>query len=182
MKLMEEANEEAKHKGWRDTELSTNKQTRKEKSAAIETLHAEFDEPYKGMGGESGGVTGMREVIETDFAGLETDTKAGEATVQKDDDESSDCFEILAMSKKIAVGIDLGFLHSCVGVWKNDGVEVIANDQGNGVHKLETCRGFSSVASVTYRLLRSFYLVQPTLSIASCCGDAHALTCVTWLY
>ena len=54
--------------------------------------------------------------LKTDFAGLETDTKAGEATVQKDDDESSDCFEILAMSKKIAVGIDLGFIYSCVGV------------------------------------------------------------------
>merc|ERR1719243_420386 len=44
VKLMEEANEEAEHKGWCDTELSTNEQTRKEKTAAVETLHAEKDE------------------------------------------------------------------------------------------------------------------------------------------
>merc|ERR1719316_1071464 len=100
---MEEANEEAEHKGWCDTELSTNEQTRKEKTEAVETLHAEideleasiaklteeiteltkavaeldaaeatsfvqepeiFDEPYKGMGSENGGVVGMIEDIE----------------------------------------------------------------------------------------------------------------------
>merc|ERR1719230_1954322 len=130
-KLMEEANEEAEHKGWCDTELSTNEQTRKEKTEAVETLNAEidqlnasiakltediseltkavaeldaamakatklrqaekaepeiFDEAYKGMGGESGGVVGMLEVIESDFARLESDTKAAEATAQKEYD------------------------------------------------------------------------------------------------
>merc|ERR1719291_920392 len=44
VKLMEEANEEAEHKGWCDTELSTNEQTRKEKTEAVETLHAEIDQ------------------------------------------------------------------------------------------------------------------------------------------
>jgi cell division septum initiation protein DivIVA len=172
VRLMEEANEEAEHKGWCDTELSTHEQTRKEKTEAVETLHAEidqleasiakltediaeltkavaeldaamakatklraeekakntetiadaeeaqtavaqaltvlkefyakageatallqqpapeiFDSPYKGMQAENGGVVGMLEVIESDFARLESDTKAAEATSQKEYDE-----------------------------------------------------------------------------------------------
>merc|ERR1711971_1069526 len=173
VRLMEEANEEAEHKGWCDTELSTNEQTRKEKTDAVETLHAEidqleasisklteditdltkavadldaamakatelrqeektentatikdageaqtavaqaltvlkefyakaaeatafvqqqpeapevFDKPYQGMGAENGGVVGMLEVIESDFARLESETKAAEATAQKEYD------------------------------------------------------------------------------------------------
>jgi prefoldin subunit 5 len=170
VRLMEEANEEAEHKGWCDTELSTNEQTRKEKTDAVETLHAEidelessiakltediadlskavaeldaamskatklrveektantqtiedaqeaqtavaqaltvlkefyekageatsfvqaepeiFDSPYKGMQSENGGVVGMLEVIESDFARLESDTKSSEATAQKEYD------------------------------------------------------------------------------------------------
>jgi len=173
VRLMEEANEEAEHKGWCDTELSTNEQTRKEKSIAVEELHAEidelqasvskltkeiaelsqaiseldsamskatairseektknaetitdaqdaqtavaqalvvlkefyakaaestellqkrqepevFDSPYKGMQAESGGVVGMLEVIESDFARLESETSASEATAQKEYDD-----------------------------------------------------------------------------------------------
>jgi len=169
VRLMEEANEESEHKGWCDTELSTNEQTRKEKTAAVEMLHAEideleasiaklteevaelteavaaldaamaeattlrqaekatntetiadskeaqtavaqaitvlkefysragdatallqqpeiFDSPYKGMQSENGGVIGMLEVIESDFARLEADTEAAEATAQKEYD------------------------------------------------------------------------------------------------
>jgi len=174
VRLMEEANEEAEHKGWCDKELSTNEQTRKEKTDAVESLHAQkdeleasiakltediqnlnqavadltsamakatkirgeektenlatikdakeaqtataqaltvlkefyekagdatafvqqnpespeiFDSPYKGMQAENGGVVGMLEVIESDFARLEAETSASEATAQKEYDE-----------------------------------------------------------------------------------------------
>ena len=41
-KLMEEAAAESEHKGWCDTELSTNEQTRMEKTSAVEKLHHGF--------------------------------------------------------------------------------------------------------------------------------------------
>ena len=44
MRLMEEANEEAEHKGCCDKELSTNEPTRHKKTAAVETLHAEINQ------------------------------------------------------------------------------------------------------------------------------------------
>lgn len=176
VRLMEEANEEAEHKGWCDTELSTNEQTRQEKTEAVETLHAEidqlkasiaklsgdigelstavseldtamakatklrreekaanaatikdsqeaqtavaqalvvlkefyakagdaialvqkkqqpvapaiFDSPYQGLQAENGGVVGMLEVIQSDFARLEVETKATEETAQRMYDE-----------------------------------------------------------------------------------------------
>jgi len=45
------------------------------------------DEPYKGMGAESGGVVGMIEVIQSDFARLEAETSAAEAEAAKQYDE-----------------------------------------------------------------------------------------------
>jgi len=175
-KLMEEANQENEHKGWCDEELSTNEQTRKEKTSGVESLHAQIDEleasiakltedmadatqaiadldeamatatelrtsekaknadtvsdskeaqtavaqalavlkdfyakaatatafaqekedptifesEYKGMQSSNGGVVGMLEVIESDFARLEADTKAAEATAAKEYEEFMD--------------------------------------------------------------------------------------------
>merc|ERR1719482_1589385 len=125
VRLMEEANEEAEHKGWCDTELASNKQTREAKTEEVDTLASQrdqlsadiaklgeeitelsaaiaaidkavaeatalvqqseadapetFDAPYKGMGGESGGVVGMLEVIQSDFARLEAETSSSES-------------------------------------------------------------------------------------------------------
>merc|ERR1719392_310286 len=45
-----------------------------------------FDSPYTGMQSENGGVVGMLEVIESDFARLESETQAAEATAQKEYD------------------------------------------------------------------------------------------------
>merc|ERR1719240_5903 len=184
VKLMEEATEESEHKGWCDTEMTTNKQTREDKSDQVSTLTAEseelsakiaklgtemaelsdaiaeidaavaeatelrtkekaknavtieeakvaqvavakaltvleefyaqassataftqqdpasdapatFSKPYTGMGGASGGVIGMLEVIQSDFARLESETSTAESEADEEftrfsDDSSQD--------------------------------------------------------------------------------------------
>jgi len=175
-RLLEEASEEAEHKGWCDQELSSNEQTRTDKTQQVEKLTAEidqleakvaklrdeiadlmvsvselseamskatslrqeekaknsetmkdsrqaqiavaqalevlkefyakaaestalvqakeepeapevFDKPYKGMQAESGGVIGMLELVESDFARLEADTIQAETSAKKEHDK-----------------------------------------------------------------------------------------------
>jgi len=178
VRLMEEANQEADHKAWCDTEVATNKQTRENKAQKVDQLTAEveeltaqiarltqemsdltdemtaidaamakataerieekaknaeaiadakesqtavaqalavlrefyakaaqatafaqllerskqspgedapetFDQPYQGMQGSSGGILGLLEVIESDFARLEVETEAAEDAADK---------------------------------------------------------------------------------------------------
>ena len=45
-----------------------------------------FESPHKGMQSENGDVIGMLEVTESDFARLEADTSAAEASAQKEFD------------------------------------------------------------------------------------------------
>merc|ERR1719498_1906393 len=44
VRLMEESTEEAEHKGWCDTELATNKQTRADKAESVDLLTAKKDQ------------------------------------------------------------------------------------------------------------------------------------------
>merc|ERR1719207_26636 len=170
VRLQEEAAAEAEKKGWCDEELASNEQTRKEKTEAVEMLHAKldelkadlakmteeitglqkeiadldkavkeateirqqekakntetiadakealdavaqamavlkdfyakageatamvqqpeiFDSPYKGNQAGAGGVIGMLEVIQSDFARLEAETSAAEESAQKEYDQ-----------------------------------------------------------------------------------------------
>jgi len=63
VKLMEEANAESDHKGWCDTEMSTNQQTRTEKSDAVETLRAEIDELTASIAKMEGSINGLTKAV-----------------------------------------------------------------------------------------------------------------------
>jgi len=62
-----------------------------------------FDESYNGMGGESGGVVGMLEVIQSDFARLEAETTAEEAKAKKEFEDFMEDSKVDKGSKATAI-------------------------------------------------------------------------------
>jgi len=179
-KLLTQANEEAGHKGYCDTELATNKQTRTEKTDEVATLTAQIESlsasiakltssiaqlgeqvasldaamaksvsertdekaknsatvtdaqeaqtavaqaltvlkefyakaaeatsfiqaPYNGQQGESAGVLGMLDVIASDFARLESETNAAEATAEKAQDKFMEDSKVSKATKSAQV-------------------------------------------------------------------------------
>jgi prefoldin subunit 5 len=104
VRLMEEANEEAEHKGWCDSELATNEVTRKEKTAAVETLHAEIDELEASIAklteeiGELTEAIAQLDAAMAEATGLRTEEKkSNEATIKDAVDAQAAVAQALAV-------------------------------------------------------------------------------------
>merc|ERR1719316_1987111 len=92
-KLLEEANEEAEHKGWCDTELSTNEQTRNEKTTAVEALHAEIDELQASIAKLTNQITELTKAVADLDAAVSESTKIREAEKAKNTETITDAQE-----------------------------------------------------------------------------------------
>merc|ERR1719460_3310703 len=93
VKLLEEANEEATHKGWCDTELATNEHTRKEKSEAVETLTAEIEELEASIAQGTEDITTLTQQIADLDAAVAKATKLREAEKAKNTETIADAQE-----------------------------------------------------------------------------------------
>jgi chromosome segregation ATPase len=82
VRLMEEANDEAEHKGWCDTELASNQQTREEKTSEVETLHAQIDELEASIAKISEDIQTLTEQV------ADTTAEMAEATKIREDEKS----------------------------------------------------------------------------------------------
>ncbi|XP_023745420.1 heat shock cognate 70 kDa protein [Lactuca sativa] len=62
-----------------------------------------------------------------------------------------------------AIGIDLGTTYSCVGVWQNDQVEIISNDQGN--RTMPSCVAFTNCGRLIGEGAKNQTAMNPTNTI-----------------
>jgi peptidoglycan hydrolase CwlO-like protein len=89
-RLMEEANEEAEHKGWCDTELGTNQQTRDSKSADAESLKAEIEEMTATSAKLSEDITELSNGVATIDAAVADQTATREEEKAKNEEAIAD--------------------------------------------------------------------------------------------
>jgi len=97
-KLMEEANEEAEHKGWCDTELSTNQQTRESKSDEADKLSAEIEMLTATISKLSEDITELSEGIAT------IDKAVAEATADREAEKAKNT-ETIADAKAASTAV-----------------------------------------------------------------------------
>merc|ERR1719310_88168 len=81
-KLMEEANEEAEHKGFCDTEMTTNKQTRDKKTEVSETLSADIEELTADIAKLGSEITELGEMVAA------IDAAVAKATADRNDEKA----------------------------------------------------------------------------------------------
>jgi len=80
-RLMQEALDEATHKGWCDSEMATNEHTRKEKSAMVDSLTAQIDELTADMAKLT------EEIQELVFSVAELDAAVAKATTIRNEEK-----------------------------------------------------------------------------------------------
>jgi hypothetical protein len=104
VKPMEQAAEEQEHKGWCDTELATNEQTRKEKTEAVEALHAEIDELEATIAQLSNEITELNQAIADSDKAMEEATQMRETEKAKNTKTIADA---KAASEAVANGLNV---------------------------------------------------------------------------
>eukprot|EP00397_Hematodinium_sp_SG-2012_P028778 GEMP01030336.1.p1 GENE.GEMP01030336.1~~GEMP01030336.1.p1 ORF type:complete len:660 (+),score=220.40 GEMP01030336.1:149-2128(+) len=107
VRLMQEASEEADHKGWCDTQIKTNQLTRDEKTKAVETLRAEIDQLTASIAQHVDQIAELRVQVsdllsakKTAIANRQTEKAANEATIKDAQDAQTAVEQALTVLKE----------------------------------------------------------------------------------